>query len=49
MTYKQKCEKCGHLGSSTISSGTPEIGSTLTTYFTCIKCRNNQNVQIKGS
>jgi hypothetical protein len=49
LTYKQKCEKCGNLSSSTISCGAPSVGSTLVTSFSCSKCKNSQRVQIKGA
>jgi hypothetical protein len=44
-----KCESCGHVESNlTHSQAAPSNNSTLSTTFTCSKCRKSQQVQIKG-
>jgi len=49
LKYKKKCEKCGWVDNSTVSTSSPSKNSTSTTYFTCPKCRNNQKIMIQGS
>jgi len=48
MKYKRKCEKCGWVDNSTISTSVPSKNSKSTTSFSCPKCRNNQKVEIQG-
>lgn len=49
MKYKKKCEKCGWVDNSTNFGGAPSKNSTLTSSFTCPKCRNNQKLAIQGT
>ncbi len=50
MKYKRKCEKCGWVNTSTVTTGSPmNKTNTTTSYFSCPKCRNNQKIVIKGS
>lgn len=49
ISYKQKCEKCGHVSTSTT---TMTVGSTTssktTSQFRCSKCGNHQRIEIQG-
>ena len=50
MKYKRKCEKCGWVDNSTVSTSAPMSKSnTTTSHFFCPKCKNNQNIKIQGS
>lgn len=49
MKYKRKCEKCGWVDSSTVSTSAPFKNSTTTTHFFCLKCKNKQKIVIQGS
>ena len=44
ISYKQKCDKCGNVSSTTT---TTTIGSNLTSNFRCSKCGNNQKIIIQ--
>lgn len=49
ISYKQKCEKCGNLGSVTIiTQVSSSSNSKLTSSFRCIKCGNQQKIEIQG-
>ena len=49
ITYKQKCEKCGNVGNGTISTSAPSSSnSKMTSSFRCIKCGNQQKIEIQG-
>lgn len=46
--YKEKCESCGHVGSSTKNMNSSGSGhSTFSSSFVCPKCRNRQEVKIQ--
>jgi hypothetical protein len=49
ITYKNKCEKCGWVDSSTTTTSAPNKNSTRSTSFTCQKCRNDQRILIQGT
>lgn len=46
MTYRRKCERCGALQSGQVTGAVPSRGSTLTSSFTCQKCRESQKLSI---
>ena len=49
ISYKQKCEKCGNVSSSTISTTVSSSSSSkLTSSFRCSKCGNQQKIEIQG-
>lgn len=48
-SYKQKCEKCGNVNTSTISITVPTSSSSkATSAFRCAKCGNQQKIEILG-
>ena len=49
MSYKDKCEKCGTTSSSTHSAAVPSKGNKYTNNFRCMKCGNQQRVEIIGT
>jgi hypothetical protein len=49
ISYKQKCEKCGNVNSSTTSTSVSSSSSSkLTSSFRCSKCGNQQKIEIQG-
>ena len=49
MTYRRKCEACGHVDLSTTTCGKPHEGVILTGgVFRCPKCGNRQHFEIYG-
>lgn len=48
MSYKNKCEKCGTTSSSTNTVSVPSKGNKYTNNFRCMKCGNQQRVEIQG-
>ena len=47
-TYKDKCESCGYVGSSTKHMNSSGSGhTTFTTSFKCPKCGKRQEIKIK--
>lgn len=49
ISYKQKCEKCGNVSSSTTTMTAPSSSSSKTTSsFRCSKCGNQQKIEIQG-
>ncbi|MBS1940109.1 MAG: hypothetical protein JST38_04450 [Bacteroidetes bacterium] len=48
MSYKNKCDKCGAMSSSTNSVTVPGPRQKYTNNFRCMKCRNQQRVEIIG-
>lgn len=49
MKYKRKCEKCGWIDGSTVSSSSPSKNSKTNSTFSCPKCKNNQRIEIQGT
>lgn len=47
--FKEKCEKCGWISSSTVTMGAPSKNSISSSYFLCPKCKNNQKRAIQGT
>ena len=45
--YYRKCEVCGYISSFTYKAYLPFIGATYSRPFTCPKCGNKQDVEIK--
>ncbi len=48
MSYKNKCEMCGNINTSTNSVGIPSKGNKYTNNFRCMKCGNQQRIVIMG-
>jgi len=49
ISYKQKCEKCGNVSSSTTSTSISSSSSSkLTSSFRCSKYGNQQKIEIQG-
>jgi DNA-directed RNA polymerase subunit M/transcription elongation factor TFIIS len=48
LVYKAKCEKCGNVAGTTISTPAPSKGGTYTYTYHCTKCGNSQRIEIKG-
>lgn len=48
MSYKNKCEKCGAMSSSTNTVSVPGTRQKYTSNFRCMKCGNQQRVEIVG-
>lgn len=49
VTYKQKCEKCGNVSSSsTVTSVSSSSFSKTISSFRCSKCGNQQKIEIQG-
>lgn len=48
MKYRQKCENCGHVATTTIQIGAPTGANIMRTTFKCSKCGNQQRVEIAG-
>jgi hypothetical protein len=49
ISYKRKCEKCGYLENSTVSTSAPSTKSSKSTSsFRCPKCGNQQKIEIQG-
>lgn len=47
VVYRRKCEKCGDVSRCDTSTQI-NTGSNYSSQFTCMKCKNNQKIQIKG-
>lgn len=49
ISYKQKCEKCGNVSSSTTTTSVSlNSSSKITSSFRCSKCGNQQKIEIQG-
>ncbi|MBL7940351.1 MAG: hypothetical protein JNL43_13405 [Flavobacteriales bacterium] len=48
MSYKNKCEKCGTMSTSTTTASVPGPRQKYTNNFRCVKCGNQQRVEIMG-
>ncbi|HPF91405.1 MAG TPA: hypothetical protein PLL57_12160 [Flavobacteriales bacterium] len=48
MSYKNKCEKCGAMSSSTNTVSVPGPRQKYFNNFRCMKCGNQQRVEIIG-
>lgn len=48
MSYKNKCEKCGNINTSTNTVSIPTKGNEYTNNFRCMTCGNQQRVEIMG-
>jgi primosomal protein N' len=48
MSYKKKCEKCGDLSGSTHTCSVPGPRQKHTSNFRCMKCGNQQQIEIIG-
>ncbi|MCC6838651.1 MAG: hypothetical protein IT230_00685 [Flavobacteriales bacterium] len=48
MSYKNKCEKCGTMSSSINTLSVPGPRQMYTNNFPCMKCGNQQRVEIIG-
>ncbi len=48
LVYKGKCEKCGSISNSEVSTHSVSKGQTYGSTYHCHKCKNAQRIQIKG-
>ena len=47
VTYRKKCERCGWVDHSTVTTGVG-TGGVLTSGFNCPNCRQSQTIEITG-
>lgn len=48
VTYRKKCEHCGHVEPGTTTTSIPSRGSTLSGGGFCSKCKQTYDVKITG-
>ena len=48
VTYRHKCDKCGHLETGSTHVQTPGSGVYMRSSFGCTKCKQRQEVEIQG-
>jgi len=49
MKYYKKCERCGYVSSSGVSTSVPGTHTSYRSSFTCPKCKNRQQIVIKSN